>query len=178
MINRRRFLQSLVAAAASPAAAAPRDGYHSLLGPLLPDPDGLLDLPRGFTYSVVSRAGDMMDDGLKVPRAHDGMAVFDAGNGRVVLVCNHELLPWQQKYSAFGTAFETLPDEIKARVYDHGGGKSPGTGGTTTTIYNLARRETERQHLSLAGTEMNCAGGPTPWGQLANLRRVLREAGL
>jgi len=45
-----------------------------------------------------------------------------------------------------------------------GGGKSPGTGGTTTTIYNPATRTTERQHLSLAGTEWNCAGGPTPWG--------------
>ncbi|MGI9225148.1 MAG: alkaline phosphatase PhoX [Woeseiaceae bacterium] len=164
MIKRRHFLQSLVAAAASPAAAAPADGRHSQLGPLLADPNGLLDLPGGFTYSVVSRAGDTMSDKLKVPRAHDGMAAFDGGNGRVVLICNHELRPSQQNYSAFGTMFRPLPEATKSRVYDRGRGRSPGTGGTTTTIYNPASGETERQHLSLAGTEMNCAGGPTPWG--------------
>jgi len=175
MINRRRFLQCLVAAAASPAAAAPADGHHSQLGPLLPDPNGLLDLPHGFAYAVVSRAGDTMSDELKVPRAHDGMAAFDGGNGRVVLVCNHELRPSQQNYSAFRTMFRSLSEETKSRVYDRGRGRSPGAGGTTTTIYNPASGETERQHLSLAGTEMNCAGGPTPWGSWLSCEECFEE---
>jgi secreted PhoX family phosphatase len=178
MIDRRRFLQSLVAAAASPAAAAPAGAEPSPVGPLRPDPNGLLDLPRGFTYSIVSLAGNTMSDELKVPLAHDGMAAFDGSNGRIVLVCNHELRPAQQKYGAFGTAFESLPEEIKARVYDPGSGKTPGTGGTTTTIYNPASGETERQHLSLAGTEMNCAGGPTPWGSWLSCEECFEDSGI
>jgi secreted PhoX family phosphatase len=177
MIDRRRFLQSLVAAAASPAAAAPAGVEPSPVGPLRPDPNGLLDLPEGFTYSIVSLAGETMSDALKVPLAHDGMAAFNGNNGRIVLVCNHELRPAHQKYGAFGTAFESLPEEIKTRVYDPGGGKTPGTGGTTTTIYNPASGETERQHLSLAGTEMNCAGGPTPWGSWLSCEECFEDSG-
>jgi secreted PhoX family phosphatase len=164
MINRRRFLQCLAAAAASPAAARDADARETALGPLRPDPGELLDLPEGFSYRIVSRAGDTMDDGLKVPPAHDGMAAFPGPDGRVILVCNHEMPPAFPKYSAFGTGFDDLPENTKARVYDHGGGKSPGAGGTTTTVYDPQAGRTVRQHLSLAGTELNCAGGPTPWG--------------
>ncbi len=57
-----------------------------------------------------------------------------------------------------------MPETTRAKVYDRGGDKTPALGGTTTTIYNPLTGETERQFLSLAGTEINCAGGPTPWG--------------
>jgi len=164
MIDRRRFLQSLIAAAASPTSVAASRTATSLVGPLRSDPNRVLDLPDGFDYRIVSRAGDTMSDELRVPAAHDGMAAFEGERGRIVLVCNHEIPPSRQEGSAFGTSFESLPGAIRERVYDHGGGRSPGAGGTTTTIYNPATGETERQHLSLAGTEMNCAGGPTPWG--------------
>ena len=177
MINRRRFLQSLIAAAASPALAAPPRMGHSLVGPLRPDPNGLLDLPAGFGYHIVSRAGDTMSDELTVPPAHDGMAAFEGKNGRIVLVCNHEMRPSHPKYSAFGTSFESLPDAIKERVYDQGGGRSPGAGGTTTTIYNPSTGEMERQHLSLAGTELNCAGGPTPWGSWLSCEECFEKPG-
>ena len=36
-------------------------------GPLVPDPQGLLDLPRSFSYRVIARLGDVMDDGWTVP---------------------------------------------------------------------------------------------------------------
>ena len=136
MIDRRRFLKSIIAAAASPAAAAPNAKNHAVLGPLRADPAGLLDLPAGFSYRVVSRAGDTMSDELTVPPAHDGMAAFEGENGRIVLVCNHEMRPLHPQYSAFGTAFESLPERVRQRVYDHGGGRTPGAGGTTTTIFN------------------------------------------
>ena len=45
-------------------------------GPLIPDPDAIIDLPAGFDYQILSKAGDTMNDGLLVPGKHDGMAAF------------------------------------------------------------------------------------------------------
>jgi secreted PhoX family phosphatase len=177
MIDRRKFIQSLIAAAASPAMAAPAGRDKLLLGPLRPDPNGILDLPEGFGYRVVSRAGATMSDELRVPPAHDGMAIFEGDSGRLVLVCNHEMRPSRPQLSAFGASFKSHADAVKERVYDHGGGRTPGAGGTTTTIYNPATGETERQHLSLAGTEMNCAGGPTPWGSWLSCEECFEDPG-
>jgi secreted PhoX family phosphatase len=177
MINRRRFLQCIAIAAASPPLARTACAGDIGTGPLRPDPDELLDLPDGFSYRVVSRAGDTMDDGFTMPPAHDGMAAFAGTDGEVILVCNHEMPPAFPEYSAFGTGFETLPDGVKERVYDHGGGTSPGGGGTTTTVYNPRTGRTERQHLSLAGTELNCAGGPTPWDSWLSCEECFESPG-
>ena len=38
------------------------DGF----GPIVPDPNGILDLPADFSYVVVSRKGEKMDDGFYV----------------------------------------------------------------------------------------------------------------
>lgn len=177
MIDRRRFLQCLAVAAASPPLARAADRSDTGVGPLRADPNRLLDLPDGFSYRVVSKAGDTMDDGFTVPPAHDGMAAFPGSDGRIVLVCNHEMPPAFPEYSAFGTGFEALPERVKERVYDHGGGTSPGAGGTTTTVYDPATGRTERQHLSLAGTELNCAGGPTPWGSWLSCEECFESPG-
>ena len=40
------------------------EGY----GPLKPDPNGVLDLPEGFSYRIISQGGETMDDGLLVPQ--------------------------------------------------------------------------------------------------------------
>lgn len=187
-MQRRTFLKAL-SALALPAAAVGARNLSAPGGSLVADQGKLLDLPEGFTYQVVSRVGTTMSDGLKVPPAHDGMAAFDGDDGRVIIVCNHELPPSHTKYSAFGHQFENLPVSIRDKVYDAGGGRTPGAGGTTTSIYNPATGETERQFLSLGGTELNCAGGPTPWGSwlsceecftgpgtgLTNARLVTRE---
>lgn len=164
ILNRRRFLQSLAIAAASPSISSVARSESSSLGPLRADPDRILDLPEGFSYRIVSRAGDRMADGFKVPHAHDGMAAFAGDDGRIILVCNHELEINELNLSAFGDDPDTIPAAVRDKLYDAGRGITPGTSGTTTTIYNPATGETERQHLSLAGTELNCAGGPTPWG--------------
>jgi hypothetical protein len=60
------------------------EGY----GPLVRDPNGLLDLPAGFTYQIISQSGDTMDDGLFVPGQPDGMACFPLEGTRVALVRN------------------------------------------------------------------------------------------
>src|SRR5262245_39146293 len=60
-------------------------------GPLVDDPEGLLDLPAGFSYKIVSRAGDLMDDGLFVPGKADGMATFAGPGGTAIIIRNHEM---------------------------------------------------------------------------------------
>ena len=148
-----------------------------MFGSLRSDPQENLDLPSGFHYKIVSRAGAAMSDGLRVPFAHDGMAAFDGSDGRIILVCNHELGPSNFPQSAFAPSFEAVPDVVKNRVYDTGNGRIPGAGGTTTTIYNPQTGKTEKQHLSLAGTELNCAGGPTPWGSWLSCEECFKSPG-
>lgn len=135
-----------------------------------------MDLPKGFTYHIVCEAGAEMDDGLRMPARPDGMAAFDAGKGRVALVRNHENLAGQNNYSAFGAKLERLGSVAPELFYDYGEGTSPGTGGTTTLVYNPDTKTLERSHLSLAGTELNCAGGPTPWGTWLSCEECFNES--
>ena len=167
------FLKAL--AALTLPAALPRRLLAD--GALRSDPGRLLDLPAGFSYRVVSRVGTTMADGLRVPPAHDGMAAFSGDDGRVILVCNHELPPSHTRHSAFGEDFAALPGNVREKVYDAGGGRTPGAGGTTTTVYNPRTGETEHQFLSLAGTELNCAGGATPWGSWLSCEEVFAGPG-
>lgn len=53
-------------------------------GPLVPDPDGLLDLPAGFRCRVLSRLGDQLRSGQgPVPSNFDGVGAFTGGGGGV-----------------------------------------------------------------------------------------------
>lgn len=134
-------------AAATPKAGGGFTGY----GALKPDPAGFLDLPEGFSYRVISRLGDAMDDGGTVPDKADGMGCFDLGNGEIALVRNHEL---GARADAGGPI---------AKGY----GKVDGafvSGGTTTIVLDAATLKVKRQFRSLGGTIRNCAGGITPWG--------------
>ena len=177
LMDRRRFLQNLSIAVSAPALTMPVRAADTKIGPLRPDPERILDLPEGYNYTVVSRAGKRMDDRLIVPHAHDGMAAFPRDDGRIVLICNHELRPANFDHGAFVNGFNAPPDAVTDRVYDQGHGKTPGAGGTTTTVYNPKTRTTERQHLSLAGTELNCAGGPTPWGSWLSCEECFESPG-
>ncbi|NOR36087.1 MAG: DUF839 domain-containing protein, partial [Woeseiaceae bacterium] len=82
-MDRRRFLQNLSIAVSVPALSVSGRAADATVGPLRPDPDRILDLPDGYSYTIVSKAGERMDDGLLVPHAHDGMAAFPGEDGRV-----------------------------------------------------------------------------------------------
>ena len=124
---------------------------------------GYLDLPEGFTYKIISKAGDPMDDGFLVPGRPDGMGAFAGPNGSVVLVRNHENSPTPFLNSPFGEKNEKLAQLDLLKLYDAGNSNTPGLGGTTTFVYNENTAQVEKQYLSLAGTYRNCAGGVTPW---------------
>ena len=177
MLNRRRFLQSIAAAATTPVIAPACAATQAAQANLVSDPRKIFDLPSGFSYTVVSEFGTEMSDGLQMPGRHDGMAAFDGEEGRIRLVCNHEIQPEDTHYNSLRDRFSALPEETRAKYYDRGGDRTPGLGGTTTTIYNPATGETERQFLSLGGTELNCAGGPTPWGSWLSCEECFEWAG-
>ena len=176
MINRRRFMQSIVAAA-TPAVAQACVSTNIKVNPLRTDKQSIMDLPAGFSYRIVSRVGDKMSDGLTVPGMHDGMAAFEDADGNIRLVCNHEIRPEWTYANSLREQFGGLPEMMKARFYDRGGDTTPGLGGTTTTIIDASSGNTERQFLSLAGTELNCAGGPTPWGSWLSCEECFRYPG-
>lgn len=156
--NRRQFLAAtssafaaLVASGCSTRTTLGGAGFAGY-GPLIPDPQGLLDLPQGFSYRVLSSLGDAMTDGLKVPDRADGMGCFDLGRGKLALVRNHEL---GETSDAGGELAHGFRRNAQGAVH---------AGGTTTLVLDARTLEVERQFRSLGGTIRNCAGGITPWG--------------
>lgn len=146
-------------------------------GKLIPDPEGVFDLPQGFTYKIISRAGDRMDDGFFVPHRPDGMATFPGEKGRTILIRNHEVnSDAKNSESAFGNDLEMLNKLDPGLIYDSGSEQRFGKGGTTTVVYNTKTQEVEKQFLSLSGTIRNCAGGPTPWNSWLTCEETIELA--
>ena len=147
-------------------------------GPLQSDPDGVFDLPEGFSYRIVSRHGDEMDDGFRVPHRPDGMATFPGPDGTALLVRNHEIgadAPIEEgPFRPGGDAsMSQMPEGDR---YDAGRKERGGLGGTTTVLYDTDRQAVRRQFVSLAGTIRNCAGGPTPWNSWLTCEETVQRA--
>lgn len=168
-------LRALIHPAIATAAASPSFDAATGFGELVADAKGVLDLPAGFSYRIISRTGDKMDDGLLVSAAPDGMATFEGPDGLTLLVRNHEIKPGDD--GPFGKSND-LPESLPAdRLYDDGQGITPAIGGTTTVVFDTKRQEVVRQFQSLAGTERNCAGGPTPWGSWITCEETVDKPG-
>ena len=164
-LSRRRFIASGAATAAGLAAAGPFQGFvaHAArpsahrrgpgYGPLAPvhdlfDGEVRLELPPGFKYRSFHHTGEVLSDGVTLPPRHDGMAAFRGRNGKSVIVRNHEI-------NGPGVALGG-----NGPVYD------PKTlGGTVTVVVDgHGRVVSGSDRVSLRGSQMNCAGGRTPWG--------------
>ena len=170
--SRRKFIQTSGIATLgfmglyqfiNPLSAKPSFPQTAGYGDLVKDPKGILNLPKGFTYKIISQRGDKMADGLLLPGLADGMGAFQGKNGRAIVVRNHENNPDSLEQSGYGKNNELLSKLKPEQFYDYGQGKLPALGGTTTFIYNENTGELEKQFTSLAGTIRNCAGGITPW---------------
>ena len=149
-ISRRAFLgaggMGIVAlAVGSREAFAQTSGGRAGYGPTVADPRGMLDLPEGFRYRVISREGSRLSDGSPVPGDHDGMAAFQGPGDTTILVRNHELRPGDANPLEGDNPFD------------------PAQPGGTTAIVVGPDRRVLRDYVSSSGSVNNCAGGGTPW---------------
>jgi hypothetical protein len=169
--TRRSFLRNTLLGATGlllgdgmlPAIAAIARGpqrFATGFGPLVPDPAGLLDLPAGFHYKLLSpgllasqkslgdRFQSTLSNGDPTPGLHDGMGAFAGPDGGTILVRNHEM----------NLGDGPAVDPARVRPYD------AKLSGGTTTLWVDRHGNLTKSFASLSGTSRNCAGGVTPWG--------------
>jgi secreted PhoX family phosphatase len=110
-------LAQATSARGGPGAA----GSHVPFPPLVDDPAGILALPEGFSYAIITRTGSTkLDHGHGLtPADHDGMAVFSAPRGRYTLIHNHEIDPGARfgVPHVEGTVYD--PGAIRGRLHRH-----------------------------------------------------------
>ena len=146
------------AASGRPTQADRGEGGYGDLRPITRTDNATRDtltllLPVGFDFLHFGLTGTTMTDGHLTPLGHDGMAAFPGPDGTTRLVRNHE---------DRNTALMSTPSGSAAKRYDQRGG-----GGTSTLQVRTlpdGSRVLEKDFMSLSGTIVNCAGGPTSWG--------------
>jgi secreted PhoX family phosphatase len=176
-VNRREFLEKSGCAALGFLATRSRlmgssfslkflSGQEQYgYGPLKKDSKKVLDLPKDFSYKIISKAGDKMDDGFYVPHLPDGMTAFPGPDGLTIILRNQEIRfgnpEWVGAFKGEKKLWEKLDKEL---IYDTKPDGQPLPGAVTTMVYDTQKKKALSQHLSLVGTISNCSGGPTPWG--------------
>jgi secreted PhoX family phosphatase len=130
------------------AGSAAAIGYGSLIA----DPAGLLALPKGFSYKVITRTGvTTLESGESTPSNHDGTATFEGLRGATLIANNHELAGPRANWPHPVPLTDGL-------VYD------PAASGGVTIIEVEKHGAKVVEWVGVAGTATNCAGGSTPWG--------------
>ena len=121
------------------------------------DPRKIIDVHQSLSYNIISRKGDIMSDGHKVPGAPDGMAAFSMENNHTVLIRNHEL--GRTSGRLMGPFKNPSAEALKLgkMQYDNNA-----FGGTTNIVIDNSTNQVVKEYLSLVGTMTNCAGGVSP----------------
>jgi len=157
-ISRRTFISlggmSAAGLVLSSKGVLSQPGGSAGYGELVPDPGGLIDLPRGFQYRIISEQGSTLSNGAPVPGDHDGMAAYPGpSSNTTVLVRNHEL-----------RTSDLPPEGDDPPVPGTNPYDSAAPGGTTGIIVNNEDRTEIEDFVTSSGSFNNCAGGATPWG--------------
>ena len=150
----------------------PESPFIKPYGELVRSPDcPELEIPEGFRCIRLSSGGQpsTVRGSLIVPNGFDGMATFPLPNGNVRLIRNHEMVDDAGDAPPIGTPY-----------YDR-----RASGGTTSLEVSISGSQDDPvvqlvdEFVSLAGTRVNCAGGPTPWGSWLSCEETTRgpEAG-
>ena len=166
-VTRRKFVKGSAAMAAGIALGGPMSAYAARsaaggarraavgYGALRPTPEidstiEYLQLPPGFQYRLLNKAGDPMTTGGPTPGIFDGMGAYAGPGGSTILTRNHE------NRSRSGEVTVPVPT---SRRYD----PDVNVRGGNTKLVVDRRRRLEEVYAVLGGTHTNCAGGETPW---------------
>ncbi len=152
-LNRRRFLELGAAATAGTIAVGSLPLAAGMSRPrrrrgldLIPDRNGLLDLPYGFHYRLLADESTIYSDGTPRPGDADGMGAFPGPHNTTILCVNHELSVGE-------------PPIVPSVNDDY----DPASSGGTSVMQIGPNRELLQAWVSSSGTNRNCAGGVTPW---------------